>query len=178
MTLHRSPSDETDWLATRYVLGELAPVEASAFEMRLAEDQEARDAVVRAALLVESVAEIPWGTPTAAPKRRFRLGRVAALLASIAAVVLVGVAVLRNAEEPRDRPQRVAGDEVDPARLAVLWSDSAKALNGAAEGGVEEVTASEGESVLLPPDWMLAAVEYESMLDELPLDGSDEIERN
>ena len=49
---HRNTNDDDlDLIALRYVTGELDDTEVVAFESRLADDQEARDAVSRAVLV-------------------------------------------------------------------------------------------------------------------------------
>jgi Trp operon repressor len=48
---------ERDWLAFRYVAGEMTAQEASALELRLADDQEAREAVCRAVGLAQQLAD-------------------------------------------------------------------------------------------------------------------------
>jgi hypothetical protein len=48
---------ELDWLAFRYVAGEMTAQEAIALEQRLADDQEAREAVGRAVGLAQRLAE-------------------------------------------------------------------------------------------------------------------------
>jgi hypothetical protein len=53
--------------ALLYATGRLSPVEAQAFEQRLAEDQEARDALCRAVELAHSLAGRP-----AAPRPDYR----------------------------------------------------------------------------------------------------------
>jgi|GEM_PF-1184644 len=46
---------DLDWLAFRYVTEELSPAEMTAFEVQLAEDQAAREAVAAAVLLIQTV---------------------------------------------------------------------------------------------------------------------------
>ena len=48
---------ELDWLAFRYVAGEMTAREASDLELRLADDQEAREAVCRAVGLAQRLAD-------------------------------------------------------------------------------------------------------------------------
>ena len=48
---------ELDWLAFRYVAGEMTAQEASELELRLADDQEAREAVCRAVGLAQRLAD-------------------------------------------------------------------------------------------------------------------------
>jgi hypothetical protein len=55
--------DEHDLLAFRYAAGEMRPEEASAFEARLADDQEAREALSRAVGLAERLSEAAPSAP-------------------------------------------------------------------------------------------------------------------
>jgi hypothetical protein len=68
--------DEQDLLAFRYVAGEMAAEEARAFEGRLADDQEAREAVSRAVGFSQRLAEAgPLATDKVTPSLR-ETGRV------------------------------------------------------------------------------------------------------
>ncbi|MGC1274512.1 MAG: hypothetical protein WBC44_12475 [Planctomycetaceae bacterium] len=183
MSRHSSDTnanDDAEWLAIRYVLDELTSGEAAAFERRLGVEQSARDALVQATRLVSTVAATN-SVRTAAAGRRGRRPRTIAALAATAATLLVGVVALQNRfADPQNVGVPVVTDDVDPARLAVLWSQSAETLNGVPES-LDEVSAVETDvdpsDVFLPPDWMLAAVEQEPW--PAPLDGEAEgIERN
>ena len=175
MTLHRidePTTDDAEWLAVRYVLGELPPAEAVAFEERLAVDQPAREAVALAVRLTEALAESEMTARTPAetsapvvalPSRRSRR-RLLAIVAA-AAVVLLAVVI----EAPRSaRP--VAADD---ARLAALWSET-DAWSGAFEPTVEDDESLAGRDPLLPPDWLIAAVE--SAPTGPTIDGADQPE--
>ena len=64
---------ELDWLAFRYVAGEMTAQEASELELRLADDQEAREAVCRAVGLAQRLADA--GPPDADYTRSVRSAR-------------------------------------------------------------------------------------------------------
>lgn len=173
--------NDSDWLAVRFVLGELNESEAVLFEQQLATDQRARDAVVRAARLVETLATLP--APAALPVARSMRRRIVAALTVVAAgmcVALVGYRALIPAV-----PEVVSQNAlrtVDPSRLAALWLDSASSLNGLPEvDAADDSSTADPQSALLPPDWLLAAVEQEAAA---PDDGpafdadSDAVERN
>jgi len=172
--------DDGDWLAVRFVLGELSASEAAAFELQLANDQAARDAIVRATRLVETLAAIP--APAARSVRRSMSRRIVAALTVVAAGICVALVGYRSLVPtvPEVVERKPAGS-VDPARLAALWLDSANSLNGLPDIEATEESSSDSESVLLPPDWLLAAVEQEAAM---PSDGpvfepdSDATERN
>lgn len=171
--------DETDWLAVRYVLGELPAAEVAAFEERLASEQPAREAVARAARLVETLAATPWPAEKAVPVRRTSLRRVATIAATIAAAVVLGVFFRNGVDNAGPQGLRLATDDVDPARLVVLWSEAAEPTAG--DGEAETFDDADSDADLLPPDWLLAAVEQEGMSSdaEPSLDPeSDEIETN
>ena len=181
-------SDGADWLALRFVLGELPADDAADFEAKLAGDQKLRDSLVRATRLVETIAAAPLPLRPAAGSPRRRLRRVVALLAAMAAIVIVGVVAFRSVPDAVE-PQ-FAADDADPARLVMLWTASAGTLNGnfsgsgTTDGELTDELGGDPQSGLLPPDWMLAAVEYESRISpdidpagNLDLD-DDAIERN
>jgi ferric-dicitrate binding protein FerR (iron transport regulator) len=157
-------SAQLDWLAVQYVLGELSPDDAVSFETCLAEDQAARDSLVRATRLVENVS-LAKPSASVPVSRRPALRHIAAALAAVAATLLVGLAVWNGSVPPEDARQDLAADNIDPARLVVLWAASEDTLNGSALGDTpDEAAAADPDSALLPPDWMLAAVEYEEGL--------------
>lgn len=179
-------SNDRDWLAVRFVLGELNESEAAAFEQRLATDQAVRDAVVRATGLIETLAAMP--APGVLPAGRsvsWRSAsrRVVAALTVVAAGVCIAIVGDRSFVPPVPVVvEREPSRPVDPARLAALWLDSAHSLNGIPDvETAEESSSADPQSALLPPDWLLAAVEEE---EAMPSDGpafdadSDAIERN
>jgi len=180
----RHTNDETAWLAVRYVLDELSPDDAAGFETRLETDQTARDALVQATRLVAAIhatepAHVPSATsPNVAGRRAWR----SLAIAATAALVLVGIVSLPERQGRRnDEPLSAAG-EADPARLVTFWSDAAGMLGGAGESSLDDValaeTDSEPNSVAVPPDWMLAAVEHEAWPLPGDLDGDDSVEPN
>lgn len=173
------PHDETDWLAVRYLLDELTPDEAAAFEARLADDQPVREALARATVLVQALGEVGHAAVSVVPSRRPLARGVAALLATVAAVVLVGVFVSRGVKTEPAKRQRLATDEVDPARLVVLWADAEEPTDSAVAAEALDNGAVESDP-LLPPDWMLAAVEQEAASGDAPSfdPSTDELELN
>ena len=170
-------ADDRDWLALRYVLGELSCDDAAAFEAVLADDQTSRDAVVQATRLVQALAAVP--TPVARSAQPSRIGRWVAALTATAAIVLIAVVTYRGGARQEAQPG-LAAHEIDPARLFVLWSASGDTLGGSSEMDVAEEVNGDFQAGLLPPDWLLAAVEYDLSSPAEPEGefGSDAIERN
>ena len=170
--------DETDWFALRYLLGELSMSDSAAFEDRLGEEQAAREAVARASRLVTVISDAPRSVEPLAPARGTRR-RVVAILATIAAGVAAVIAWRNTADAPRPAAP-LATSDVDPARLVVLWSDASEAATD--EAGSDDIDDSrDADTALVPPDWLLAAVEQEAMPTEKDpsLDlKSDEVKTN
>lgn len=160
---------DAEWLAVQYVLGELPQDEAARFEERLAVDQDVREVLIEAVRLVEAMANVPAPSAATAPAARSRSKRLryfAGAIASAAAVCVLGIAVFRiGGHEPQKVGQtNSSGEEVDPARLVVLWTESASSFGqGSDTEPTDEAGPPESPSSLLPPDWMLAAVEQEML---------------
>lgn len=146
MEIHSDHNDELDWIAFRYVAGDMADGEAAAFEERLATTQPAREAVARAAELTQVVARAERPRPR-------RVWRHVAGWAAAAAALGVGVWLVR----PSDPPTQTAS--LDRASLAELWAR----VQLSDEGGqqwLEDRLALIGddEPDLFVPGWLLEAV--------------------
>src|SRR5262249_50677527 len=121
---------DLNWLALRYVTGEMADAELATFEETLAESQPAREAVAAAVLLAQAVAladRTPAGVPTAGltvvrPTWRGRLSW--ALVGAAASLLLAGGLQLwrdsRQAPNPVGQHQSVGTE--DMSRLAIQWT--------------------------------------------------------
>ena len=114
------PSDaqnELQWLAFRYVAGELSGDEAAQFEDRLDHDQQAREAVAGAVELTQAVvasgAELPRVLPM---RRRFRTA-LSWTFASAAAAACAAVIVWHGAPARPTSTARQSAQEV-----ALAWS--------------------------------------------------------
>ncbi|MEX2139950.1 MAG: hypothetical protein WD894_11855 [Pirellulales bacterium] len=136
----QTSGDELHWLAFCYVAGELDADEYAAFELRLAGDQRAREAVAAAVELTHCVLQskeavgraMPttagWAVirPTAAPIGRAWLARAGWLLAGLAAGLLVMLTVQRW---PVDRQPDVPAEQTassirgGASALAAQWSE-------------------------------------------------------
>ncbi|MCI0359310.1 MAG: hypothetical protein L0211_12600 [Planctomycetaceae bacterium] len=132
--------DDLDLLAFRYVAGEMRPEEAGEFELRMAEDQAARDAMSQAVALAERLLEArpaqeplvrtrPVGPPAAAVARRHALRNIARPLGWMtagAAAALLMVSLTRAPDNPaiEPRPGSVLPEasRLRPSADAVVWS--------------------------------------------------------
>lgn len=138
--------ESLDWLAQRYVLGELAADEVTAFETRLADDELAAAAVADAARLVMALETAQEDTTSGRPSRRSWAGRIAIGLAGLAAAVTI-IGLLQSRDD-------VAGSR--SAELAERWAEIADTVTP--EELADDDDASVGDDV---PDWLLAAVTLE-----------------
>ncbi len=150
MTTHE-PDREIDWQAFLYLSQEMSPAEIEAFEDLLAHDQEAREALAAAAVLVGKLAIARPAAPETlrvAPTAKRGTRRVAAA-ATIAASLLVCWLLVRNAPGPASP----SGDEA--RELISYWSEAWSP----GENDSADPTADDEESEVTVPSWMLAAVE-------------------
>jgi hypothetical protein len=142
MPAHQSTPD-LDWLAFRYVAGELADVEAADFEQRLSVDQPAREAVAAAVDLSQCVIaagrqstatnphpalsqrESDYARSVERPRSPYSLRAAGWLAAGVAAMLLVmamveSVRIERTADPPLVRDSAASSREWS---LAARWSD-------------------------------------------------------
>lgn len=103
------PDNDLNWLAFRYVAGELDDAESAAFEQRLDADQRAREAVASAVGLVGA---IHVARPTS-----FRLRTVAGWL-SVAAAAAIAIALIPKGAPPKRKP---SGGDLANAAVALAW---------------------------------------------------------
>lgn len=178
--------EDLDWLAFCYIADELSPDEAAAFEERLADDQQAREAVARAVELTRAVAAAcPEVRSRPAPVSRAARGRrragpaghLAWTAIAVAACLVVALLAYQHqhrrgvapvAEAPHDGPGgegiETLGGRAD--QLAVLWS------------------RTRDELAALPlDDWAADSLEEGEPSDELPLlpadeDADEEVDEN
>ena len=182
MTLDASsPEADLDWLAWRYVAREMAEQEQSSFETRLADDQQAREAVDRAVELHEAVRL----ASVAAPRSVLSLpSNPVWWSAALAAAVLVAVLLWQGgilprrgkvadpvARQPSTKTEAVADEEVAD-HLALVWAEmqtqSAAAAGDQAVGSVVQEQLSDldpGASAAADPpqdspvpQWLLTAL--------------------
>ncbi len=160
-------SSDLSWLALRYICGELSDAETAAFELRLDEDQAAREAVARAVELAGAVVSLPRDASQILPApRRPLVATVPRWILAIAASALFLIA-LRSVWHDRSHP--TAKPAAPSAALALAWSgvhededktaDLLEWLDAAPQGvethlaAVDTATVSDSDV----PDWMLEA---------------------
>lgn len=161
------PEDDLHWTAFRYVAGELSTAEASAFERRLDDDQDAREAVAAAVELAGALAIAAEALPIefAGPTRRawVRARRVLAGSALAAAAALLVIVL-----GPAPRPGRTPTPGTGPSDVARAWLGLRVAPDAEWTAIVAEAPAGDGPESLPTadadagaerplPSWMLAA---------------------
>jgi hypothetical protein len=146
-----NPDREIDWQAFLYVSGEMSPAEIEAFEDQLAHDQEAREALAAAAVLVGKLAIARPAAPETlrvAPTAERSTRRVAAA-ATIAASLLVCWSLVRHS------PDHASPSGEEARELISFWSEAWSP----GENDSADATADDEEAEVAVPSWMLAAVE-------------------
>ena len=138
---------ELDWLADRFVLGELSAADEQVILDRLAADDELAAAIARSSRMLAALRATPAASvrPTAA-----RSGRRLALAVSIGGLA---AALALVACWPVLAPRRGMPDG-GPREVVRLWRQADEAVWSAEEPLAEDETVD----VDAVPDWMLAAV--------------------
>ena len=138
---------ELDWLADRFVLGELSAADEQVILDRLAADDELAAAIARSSRMLAALRATPAASvrPTVA-----RSGRRLALAISIGGLA-AALAVV--ACWPAVAPRRGMPDG-GPREVVRLWRQADEAVWSAEEPLAEDETVD----VDAVPDWMLAAV--------------------
>jgi len=173
-----------DWLAFRYLVDELTPVEVEQFERRLAGDQAAREAVARAVRLVELIGRSePLGPPVscdvaaAADRGGRRVGRW--VLWGVAAGLCGVLLYPRLAALPKAGPGArlpAATERERAGELALAWCqvregwnvtfddevaaplDAAESSSGPAGDRFLHDQPTDEAAPIAAPSWMLDAV--------------------
>lgn len=166
--------NELDWQAFRYVSGELSSEEAASFELRLAIDTLACDAVARVTQLGCAVAwvcdqdEGSVAEPQAALERLIvtiresrpvssRSRWAGALLTAIAASAVAAAGLVMSLSPGLSSSNKLAKRK-GAERLVAAWARGEAVRNALDD---DDEAASWQESDLDPPDWLLAAVSAE-----------------
>ena len=144
------PAGDLDWLADRFVLGELSQADERLVLDRLAADDRLAAAVARSSRLVAALEVTrPVGPRPTAQATRPGRGKVAVGLAAVAAAV--ALVACWPVLAPRLAGPVAAGG---PQEVVRLWRQADEAA-WAEEDPPAEDEAIDGDAV---PDWMLAAV--------------------
>jgi anti-sigma-K factor RskA len=153
--MQNSTETDLDWLAFRYISGEMAVNEAAQFESLLSDDQGARDAVVRAvelsqAILATQTSSQPQSIGLLSAVSRGWMQQVTWISTSVAALLLIALA-LNFGQRPASHPS--ASDDLASAWLAHTADApvSEASANGTLNDDTEFVTTD-------TPAWMLEAV--------------------
>ena len=184
---------ELNWLAFRYVAGEMSADECAEFETRLADDQAAREAVASAVELTQTMAcaandSFDIAAPEIVVRKRGRAVRGRRLLwvglgaaACLTLVVLLrGVFDVRDIADSNSNPTRRARDS-QPQQLALVWSQTRQAEETGGEADEETMSADEtanSEDRSMPPSWIVAAItelEKSARPDRDPADEREEL---
>ena len=145
--------NELDWTAFCYAAGELTPGESEAFEARLADDQDAREALARAVELGHCVAAAEslepaevWSSHSV--RRHSASGasgpqwarRLTWMAIGSAASLLVAALVAGSGVLPRLMEQFGGQDNIvaidNTGELATAWSETRRELAGTSEAGL------------------------------------------
>lgn len=163
MNSNTDASNDLNWLAFRYVAGEMAADESAAFEQRMLNDLDTCEAVIRSAQLCESV-DAAFDQPAAPVMAPAKLAqphvetRPAGRRFSVAASAVAGaLALTLFAVTSRDGvPSHEARETSEIVRL---WSDSADASASVADYADATVAETAQAADIHVPDWMIAALE-------------------
>jgi hypothetical protein len=175
----RDEKIELDWLALQYIAGDLDSAAAERFELRLADDQAAREAVSRAVELTQVIAAAEsqsapreYVTPAGKSAGEQRSSDWATRLSwmAIGGLLSLPIAVLAA----NGRLNRTPAGEIGSGELAAAWSQTREELTTAEAESIgplhpislalseseEDVNDALDEALLLvdTPSWMTAAV--------------------
>jgi anti-sigma factor RsiW len=159
---HIRASDQQDWQAACYLLGELSTAETAAFEQALADDQSAREALARAVAVIEGLrtAEVAGRVvPAVVAARRWRtisLRLAVVLAASMLLAVVIQYESSLTSSAPKDK------DLLAEAWLATSRATAAlepSTVTDAGEIWDAEAPLWEDTAATSAPAWMLVAVD-------------------
>ena len=189
LTPHTASGQDLDWVAFCYVADELNVDDRAAFEARLEDDLDACEAVARAVQLTESATIAMAASPTLSSTGRspsnvgtrnaFSRTRAVGVTVLVASILVLLVPVLQNQFLPVG-PIVVDEAVEDVDAIVGLWAGSQDLV---ADASGEEIEPFErdatpptvaGSDVMLPtvvlsvdvPDWLLVALQAESMSDD------------
>lgn len=159
--------DDVAWIAWRYLLDELDPLQAAAFEDRLAEDEGAAEALADAVALREAIVasrgrDHDERRPVTRPRGVTRRWRLVGIGATVAACVGAFLMVRSTSRAPHTSH--------GAADLVRLWNESSVDI----PLGDDVLVEDSGEAVDDVPAWLLTAVTIDQerraaeAADELP----------
>ncbi|MEX0687514.1 MAG: hypothetical protein WD072_02450 [Pirellulales bacterium] len=150
----RAANPDLDWLAERFVLGELPLAEEEAVVASLSDDDDLAAAVARASKLVTAVRAAALTSPVASlePAPRSTSGRWLAVPAVAAAAAWI--IWLSPALRPGTPPALPGSREV-----VELWRESAEPAWATEESPADNELHTDPDTA---PDWMLAAVSLDA----------------
>lgn len=160
-------TNELNWSAFRYVSGEMTADELAAFELRLDDDQEARDAVVAAVKLMDAVATAEYRLPaplTPVLQTARRLNRVETYLTVAVALAIAVVFWVSRSNDRKvagvDSTRPSAASDADDGRSDVLsvWSELNSTVDRDDDSAPEVETVGADDAELEVPGWMIAAL--------------------
>ena len=179
----QSDADDAQWLAMRYVLGELSDEQAETFEAAMSEDVALCEVVLQATLLNSAIAlahESPPSemtvlaritrdespVPVIATERPVfaRFGVFAATAAMVLAVL--AMVMLQNSPQTEELTN---DDDATAEMLAMLLHNSASAEMSSE---IDEISfPDDSVSSLIAPEWLLTAVDLDSAggQDDIPV---------
>ena len=155
--------EDLDLLAFRYIAAEMTAAEAEAFELRLADDQAAREAVARAVELAQAVActrqetiplhrndRSPLGTDrTRSASRLRRTVRWMVAAAASVAICVFGYQAIRHPSEAKTLAKLWA-----KARIGQDWTEP----DGELLADLDDAMADDDSDVAVPA-WLIEAVQ-------------------
>jgi hypothetical protein len=160
-------NNDLHWLSFRYVCGELTADEETAFELRLADDQRAREAVAKAVELHEAIrvaaAELPGLRARCTWRRLAWMAAAACLLLATGLFWLA--ARTRTPDEKHIPPGAIANKESsDAANVALTWAEMRQARSEDAVAETPDAHAAprtelptEDVDDIEVPQWMVIA---------------------
>jgi anti-sigma factor RsiW len=156
-------SNDRDWLAMQYVLGELPDSERNAFEERLPAEVELCEAVTAASRLMLTAHAVMEANSSSISVRRDSNPRTpgrswSAFVATAVAMAMVLLLVVRiPVKSPTDG--RVANDRPQAAELVSPWRSGSDSSDDDSDD-MDDVVDNAADVAV--PSWMLAAVSIEA----------------
>lgn len=176
------PGDDVQWLAMRYVLGELSDEQAETFEAAMSEDVALCEVVLQATLLNSAVALVYQsqhsvmpvmagvaGDETILPFRATDRSSFApfGVFVATAAMVLAVMAMVWMQNSPQAK-ELASDDDATADMLAMLLHNSS---SSDLSSEVDEFSSTDDSvTSLVAPEWLLTAVDLDSasVLDDVP----------